>query len=267
MVRRRSLFVSLFCHAPRFCFWPTSTSLPSPRQLAALSPPQARWVIRRYCAPATRRPLKMRFRMCLSESDKQWMAKMTAPGHYRQQGPIVRLEDFQVKPGAKIKKPMGGMAGLIVAVVGKKRKVFQYAIKNRWNAKAACEMYELLRKFANKHYPSHGSMRNWQLLEDGDPSLQAKCSKSTKADLHLKSLGLPSRSPDLNPLDFCLWEKICKSLRYQERTIGKETKAEFKNRLRKTINAANKNCIKNAVRGIKNRLLKCAAAGGAWFEV
>ena len=67
---------------------------------------------------------------------------------------------------------------------------------------------------------------------------------------------LPKRSPDLNPLDYCIWDEITRRLHAQERAFeaGKrETLAEFSARLRGVAFSLEPAFINKALQGMRRR--------------
>ncbi len=79
---------------------------------------------------------------------------------------------------------------------------------------------------------------------------------------------LPKRSPDLNVLDYTLWSEIIRRMRAQERSFRKskkETKEEFKKRLRKTAMGLPASLVNAAVGSMTRRCRTIAHVSGELF--
>ena len=77
----------------------------------------------------------------------------------------------------------------------------------------------------------------------------------------------PAHSPDLNPLDFFLWSELKKrALQHTDQGFYK-SREDLKNCARKAFADIRSDHIFNAcVRGVKHRLMKCIAVGGASIQ-
>ena len=76
---------------------------------------------------------------------------------------------------------------------------------------------------------------------------------------------LPKRSPDLNVLDYCLWAEINTRMRVQEKAFPKskkESRAQFKDRLRRTALGFPKSVVRKAVSDMHRRVRMVVAAEG-----
>ena len=206
-----------------------------------------------------------RFHMPLSVQDKEYAARLAVRGQYVHPDLI---EDVHPRPNTKMKRKMGGKIGLGAAVVGGTPRVFFFIIpRNKWNSKTASSFYKKLRIFSDRHYPAKKHMK-YPLLEDNDPSQKTKENGFLKEELNFFSLGLPPRSPDLNPLDFSIWGEVMRKLRSQEQGGGKkkESKKAFVARLRRTVLGLDTTYLRKVMRSMKTRLRKCHEKNGGRFE-
>ena len=74
----------------------------------------------------------------------------------------------------------------------------------------------------------------------------------------------PPNSPDLNPLDFCVWGMMLES--YAKHKPKPSTKAELKEVLQFIWNSLSQDCIDKAVLGVRKRLRACVGVEGGHFE-
>jgi hypothetical protein len=59
------------------------------------------------------------------------------------------------------------------------------------------------------HRRRGGDKRKFKVLEDNDPTgFKSGKAKAAKKALHIEAVPFPRFSPDLNPLDFCIWAEI-----------------------------------------------------------
>ena len=119
-----------------------------------------------------------------------------------------------------------------------------------------------------KAYPDHKG--KWTIIEDNDPS-GYKCAKgcAAKKEANIVTDDLPKRSPDLNVLDYSLWNEVNKRMRLQERAFRKtkkETTAEFKARLRKTALGVPTAVVEKAVGSMARRCKAIFDAKGDLFN-
>ena len=74
----------------------------------------------------------------------------------------------------------------------------------------------------------------------------------------------PPNSPDLNPLDFCVWGMMLES--YAKHKPKPSTKAELIEVLKFIWNSLSQDCIDKAVLGVTKRLRACVGVEGGHFE-
>ena len=73
--------------------------------------------------------------------------------------------------------------------------------------------------------------------------------------LYVQAHMLPRRSPDLNVLDYSLWKEITRKVRKQEASFHhakKETKEQYRQRLRRAALALSPTVVRRAVGDMKS---------------
>ena len=93
--------------------------------------------------------------------------------------------------------------------------------------------------------------------------------QQNKNTASLNVLSIPKRSPDLNVLDYCIWNAVETRLRTQERkfpSTKSETRADFGKRLDKTAAGLEPALINNAIKKTKHRCELLYKAKGGLFE-
>jgi transposase len=205
------------------------------------------------------------FPLYLTGTARAYAAKRTARGSFRKTGE--GLAKGHVKPRKNLKQNFGKGVLLAVAISGKK-VLMCHEVKGRWNAAAACSMYQ--KELQPSLKAASPSKRSFRVLEDNDPTgYKSRAAIDAKADLNLKVLEIPKRSPDLNPLDYAFWALVGRRLREQEAkfaTDKKETRREFVARLRRTVLRVPAKVLGPMVKSMKRRCVALQAAKGADFE-
>ena len=74
----------------------------------------------------------------------------------------------------------------------------------------------------------------------------------------------PPNSPDLNPMDFCLWGMMLDS--YAKHKPKPSTKAELREVLQSIWNSLTQDSIDRAILGVRKRLRACVRVEGGHFE-
>jgi len=74
----------------------------------------------------------------------------------------------------------------------------------------------------------------------------------------------PPNSPDLNPLDYCVWGLMLAA--YQKHTPKPTTRAELKAALQNIWDSLSQDSIDKAILGFRRRLRECVKAVGGHFE-
>ena len=99
-------------------------------------------------------------------------------------------------------------------------------------------------------------------MEDNDPSgYKSNLAKGTKAAHRLRTLDQPPFSPDLNPIDFSIWQAIEKKA-LANAPPGKESAVSFKARLRRIAMHLSREAVSQAVTSIRKRAEAIFQAGG-----
>ena len=106
------------------------------------------------------------------------------------------------------------------------------------------------------------------MLEDNDP-VGYKSSKALRAkkELGFKVMPLPRYSPDLNPLDYFLWDDIEHRVAASAPKSKRESIDEFKRRLRKTAFATSRAKVAKAVGHLKKRIAAVYKAKGGHIDL
>ena len=214
-----------------------------------------------------------RFPMYLTAKGRDHAARRSVRGAYRSGKEAV--QGHLVKPkGGTCKFPAQGI--MVAAGVIKDRIRMWHTIDGRWTGNKAAAMYggPLLKALA-KAYPTQAARRNckWIVLEDNDPAgYKSSVAVRKKKEVNINIMKLPPRSPDLNVLDYSLWNAIDRRLRKQEEKFQakkKETKDEFIKRLRRTALGLPAVVVKKAVQDMKRRctLIRDAKAGHCGLTV
>ena len=85
----------------------------------------------------------------------------------------------------------------------------------------------------------------------------------------MTAVDFPKRSPDLNPMDFCVWEAVTQRMAAQEMRFKKtyvETLDNYKARLRRTAVRLTPTFFEKVWGEFKDRLNRCYAEDGGHFR-
>eukprot|EP00973_Karenia_brevis_P072827 10113583-Karenia_brevis.AAC.1 len=89
-----------------------------------------------------------------------------------------------------------------------------------------------------KAFPSKSKKASFTVIEDNDPAgYKSGKALTAKKEANISTDDLPRRSPDLNVLDYYVWNAVNKRMRQQEAAFPKkfqETEEAFLARLRRT---------------------------------
>lgn len=160
-----------------------------------------------------------------SEKDRKLMRQTRVHHH-------LRTKEEGSEPGYVVPKKKRMLLGLmtfeVTAAVAKDKIIMWHVNTNKWCGDTAVVMYSALGKVLRKVW---GDKRSYRIIEDGDrKGFQSTKGKDAKADQKIVSMTLPPRSPDIMPLDYCLWDEI--EDRVCAKTVtGKETVTQYKRRL------------------------------------
>ena len=180
---------------------------------------------------------------------RRFLRKSRVRGHLRKPGE--GLEEAFTKPHSrKHRTNTGGTANVFAALCNNRVAVWHYLPKG-WGGKAADELYRKIVLPTLKR--RRGVKRRYSILEDNDPSgYKSTLAKATKAELGICPIEFPKYSPDLNPLDFALWEAVENKMAAQK-TPPRETATAFLARLRRTALSLPTGEVKKMVANMKER--------------
>ena len=145
--------------------------------------------------------------------------------------------------------------------------------ETKWSGKAAATMYQKnLAQGLRKTYPAMRKKPNpaWVVLEDNDPAgYKSKAACTAKGEAGIKTLDLPKRSPDLNPLDYRIWHEVNRRMRATEQKWKpgkKESREQYLARLSRTAKGIPATFVKSAVGDLSRRCKLVIKAKGGHFE-
>lgn len=194
-------------------------------------------------------------------------ARRMVRGGYRARGDGPQTWLVRQKPSQKF--PVTGVQ-VTAAIVGGKIRMWRY-VNGSWCGREAVGMYKDLKKVLEKHNPEKAARPNhrWVVLEDNDPAgYKSSAGRQAKRDCKMKSLDLPPRSPDLNPLDYSIWREINGRMRSQEAEMGanrRESKEAFQKRLRRVALSLPQSVVEKAVKDMRRRVKEVLKAKGGLF--
>ena len=204
---------------------------------------------------------------------RDWIARRSCRGVYRGPGDG-KYESWYVKPKGELRYNTGMKSACIMGGIGK-GKVLMWAENpaKKWSGKAAATMYKKnLAQGLRKAYPAMGKKPkpSWVVLEDNDPAgYKSKAGAEAKKEASIKTLDLPKRSPDLNPLDFRIWHEVNRRMRATEqkwKAGKKESREQYLARLSRTAKSIPAPFVKSAVGDLTRRCKLVIKAKGGHFE-
>lgn len=179
---------------------------------------------------------------------RDYLLKQKVYGQLRT--PQEGLLPTMTKPNVKRHRinPGGGLH-VCAGISGGRVVVWEYY--TRWNGAKAAEMYSgPILKALKKH---RGVKASYLLAEDNDPTgYKSGKGMAAKQEAGIRTVPWPRYSPDLNPLDFTLWQNISRRMDACAPT-GRETVGAYKIRLRRMALRTPKSQILSAVRAMKKR--------------
>ena len=153
----------------------------------------------------------------------------------------------------------GAQANVCAGVSNGKIVLWKYLDK-RWNAQKAAEPYE--GPLINALGKARGKKRKYCVVEDNDPvGYKSNKAKAVKAALEITTIPMPTYSPDLNPLDFSLWNAI-EARMVENAPEHVETVAAYKKRMRLTALRFSSEHVRKTVRAISKRMKAVVKAKG-----
>jgi hypothetical protein len=207
------------------------------------------------------------FAVNLNARARNYASRRSVRGNYRKK--VSKLTGQYVKPKTALKFNTGAKNVYIACAIGAGKVLMWHEVKGRWNGAAAAKMYAgPLKTALQKAWPNvRGPLR---VLEDNDPT-GYKSSKGMEAKeaSGIRTLDLPHRSPDLNPLDFSLWAEVNKRMRKQEKNwpaTKTETRDAYVKRLRRTAMNLSPDYINRIIGTMAKRVRLLGAAKGGHFR-
>ena len=145
----------------------------------------------------------------------------------------------------------------VTAAVAGDKIIMWHENKKPWSGVAAAAMYAELGKVLRATW---GNKRKFRVVEDGDrEGFQSWAGRGAKDAERIESWKLPPRSPDLMPLDFCLWDAV------EDKTISKsnvvgESLSAYKTRLKRAASRLPKTLVRGCLQSMGKRIqevIKC----------
>lgn len=187
-----------------------------------------------------------------------YLNKLKVRGHLRT--PAEGLKKGFTKPDKrKHRRNVGPLVNVFAAIVGNRIRIWHYLPK-RWGGVAAEAVYRKVLAPALKRH--RGAKRTYTILEDNDPTgFKATPAVNAKEELKIQPIDFPTYSPDLNPLDFAVWQEVEKRMSGQ-RTPKSETIDGFKDRLKRTAKSIPAGVVRKMLSSIKKRAQGIYECGG-----
>ena len=155
------------------------------------------------------------------------------------------------KPNQKRhRRNLGGHALVCAGISNCKVVLWEY-IQGRWGGAKAADMYKgpIMKTLKKKR----GEKTSYFLVEDNDPQgYKSGLAKAAKRSLGIKTMEWPRYSPDLNPLDFSLWDNI-EARMAKTAPRGRETVVAFKARLRRVAFSTPTSEVRKMVEAVRSR--------------
>lgn len=165
------------------------------------------------------------------------------------------------KPNIKRNRMNLGGSLSVCAGIHKNRVVLWKYLDPKWNGAAAANLYEKdIQRVLRRLCPPG---RKPVIVEDNDPvGYKSSKARIVKKKLGFKIVSLPRYSPDLNPLDFFLWNDIGRRMRKCDPKAKKESVEDYKVRLRKVAMSTSRVLIRNALATMHKRIAAVYKAEG-----
>lgn len=227
------------------------------RERVDLCSKMARWPLRKFTDGIDLIIDNKRFPIPTTPDARAHLArqKMTSQLRTRGEG----LQPNFTKPSSKQhRRNFGGSTMVCAGISNGRIALWEYC--NKWNAQIAADMYKgPIMKALIKH---RGRKTSYLMAEDNDPSgYKSGKAVSEKARLGIKTIDWPRYSPDLMPLDFCLWADIGRRLD-DTAPKGRESIDAFKKRLRQVALRTSRATVVAAVGAMKKRAAQICAYQG-----
>ena len=171
-------------------------------------------------------------------------------GHLRTRAEGIKKEFTKPSSSKKQRVNPGCSVNVYAAISNCKVVAWEYLGK-KWCARAASDLYEdVIIKVLRRQ---RGEKSKYKILEDNDNTgYKSKLAKATKEKLKIEPIRFPRYSPDLNPLDFSIWNEVLRRMNLRDAPAN-ESKEAYKKRLRLTALRLPKAYIRKVVLSIKSR--------------
>jgi hypothetical protein len=152
---------------------------------------------------------------------------------------------------------------VLAGVVGGKVVLWE-VIEGRWTSQKYADLVKgAIKRAVEKTGATH-------VLRDNDPKgYQTKQGLAAEAEQAWVVMNLPVRRPDLNVLDFHVWNAILRAMAKEEfawPTTKTETKGEWAKRVKATARKVDKAAVLRGMRGMAKRCREIIANGGSWIK-
>jgi transposase len=193
-----------------------------------------------------------------NERARRYMKQQAVRFHLRT--PEEGLQPEYTRPSRKKNRFNTGGTAKVCAGVSNCRVVMWEYLPKSWNGKEAAALYEgAIAKTLKK---ARGEKRKYLVLEDNDPTgYKSNVAMKKKVELGIETVVFPRYSPDLNPLDYCLWAEIEKRVLANSPKTP-ETVAAYKRRLRLTALRLPAAFVRKAVEAMPKRIKAVIDAKG-----
>ena len=164
------------------------------------------------------------------------------------------------KPGRKKNRMNTGAIAKVCAGISHGRIVMWEYLPKRWTGEEAAKLYKgAILKTLQKE---RGVKRKYLVFEDNDPTgYKSGLGMDAKAECGIEAIPMPVSSPDLNPLDFCLWDEVSARM-VAGAPKHVETVCEYKKRLRLTALRLSPSVVAKAVQAMPSRMRAVVDAKG-----
>ena len=194
---------------------------------------------------------------------RKYLNQMKVRGHLRTRGEGLQA-GFTKPSGKKHNMNTGGKLKIVAGISNCRVAVWHY-VDGTWNGDAAVAVYKgPVLKALKKN---RGEKKSYIMVEDNDPvGYKSGKAVSAKGALNITAIQFPRYSPDLNPMDYFLWQEVGKRMA-KNAPKRLESVQAFKARLRRTALAIPEAIVRKGVSNMKDRVKNCFANRGkhvAW---
>ena len=198
-----------------------------------------------------------KFVLPLTPEQRTKFRQTRVEGHIRK--PCEGIEHGFTKP--KERHSYIGLPSIeIAAAVAKNRVIMWEVVQGPWNGQKAADLYKgpLLKALKR----TWGNLGKFTIIEDGDrKGFQSRKGLAAKEEAKIKAMTLPPRTPSLMPLDFSIWKRI-EDIMLEQAPDGRESKADFVQRLKATAKNLPRSFIAKQIDRMKNNLQALCDAKG-----